>query len=374
MDPSPTDRQALERRRIALRRSCREVAGHGHRHAADELECVAAWCREENLSKDVYGEGDFLQSFERRVAELLGFEAARFMPSGTMAQQIALRVWAERSGTPQFGMHPTCHLELHEQQGYSKLHQLRATLIGERGSPVLPGDLHRVTETLSSLVLELPTRENGGQLPSWEQHRELVDLAGRRGIRLHLDGARLWEAQASYKRPFAEICAGFDSAYVSFYKGIGALPGAMLLGPAEFIEKAILWQRRQGGNLFTMLANAASAARRLDEQLAKMPRFLERARELARLLSGIDGVQVIPDPPQVNMFHLLFEIDPERLSLARDQVARQTGLWLVGGVRPGEQPETSRTEVSIYDAALNINDDEFASAFELLLALARRTE
>ena len=95
---------------------------------------MAAWCDANQVSFDAYGEGALVQDFEAQVAERLGAEAARFMPSGTMAQQIALRVWCERAGKRHFGMHPTSHVELHEQRGYARLHGLEATLAAARGA------------------------------------------------------------------------------------------------------------------------------------------------------------------------------------------------------------------------------------------------
>lgn len=361
----------LDQRRARLRRTCKELAGHGYEPPAAEFERVAAWCREHELTSDAYGSGVFLQEFESKVAELLGFEAARFMPSGTLAQPIALRLWAEREDCKQIGLHPTSHLELHEHRGYAHLHGLHEKLVGDAAVPMLAEHLHAVTERLAALVVELPTRENGGQLPTWTQLEDLVQCGKDRGTHLHLDGARLWEAQAAYDRPFTDICSGFDSAYVSFYKGIGALPGAMLLGPREFIDEAAIWQRRQGGNLYSNLAPAASAAMRLDSQIAKMPSFRARALELGALITQVRGVQVLPHPPQVNMFHLLFEGTPEALALARDQVAEETGLWIVGGLRKGESDSTSRTEVSIFEASFEVDDEELIAAFRRMLELAR---
>lgn len=361
----------LGQRRAQLSRTCKLLAGHGHEHPAAEFERVAAWCREQDLAADAYGTGVFLQEFESKVARLLGFEAARFMPSGTLAQPIALRLWAEREGCNQVGLHPTCHLELHEHRGYEYVHALQATMVGDACSPMLAKDLHVTPEQLSALVVELPTRENGGQLPTWAELNELVQCAKDRGSRLHLDGARLWEAQAAYDRPFPEICAGFDSAYVSFYKGIGALPGAMLLGPRDFIDEAAIWQRRQGGNLYSNLVHAASAAMRLDSQIAKMPSFRTRALELGSLITQVSGVRLLPDPPQVNMFHLLFDAAPEMIALARDQVAEETGLWIVGGLREGEEPNTSRSEASVFEAALELDDEEVLTAFRRLIELAK---
>lgn len=361
-----------ERERAALARRCRRLGGHGHRDPAEELERIAAWCREQGVTEDQYGHGEFLQGFEARVAELLGFEAGRYMPSGTMGQQIALRIFADAAGSDHVGFHPTSHLELHEERGYAELHRLRATLIGPAERPMLAADLREIADPLAALLIELPTRENGGQLPTWDELRELTELARARGMRLHLDGARLWEAREHYDLPFPEICGEFDSAYVSFYKGIGALPGSMLLGPKEFVEQAAIWQRRQGGNLATSHVGAASAAMRLEPQLRKMAAYRERALELATLFAATEGVGLVPNPPQVNMFHIVFEATPDALSAARDQVAEETGLWLIGGARPGTQAGTSRTEITIGDAALEMENGELAAAFERMVLLACR--
>jgi len=356
----------IEERRRELRQSARSLHGHGYEPAHLELERVAAWCRDEGIEADVYGDGEALQAFETHVAELLGYPAARFLPSGSMAQPIALRLWSERTGRPTIGMHPTCHLELHEERGYRRLHGLHSKLVGPAHRPMLAADLAQVSEPLAALVVELPTRENGGQLPTWHELLELCDLAHSRDMPVHLDGARLWETQAHYDRPFPEICALFDSTYVSFYKGIGALSGAMLLGPGDFVKEAAIWQRRQGGNLFSLLPNWASAAMRLDARLERFRAYRTRAIELAQALSPIEGLRVNPDPPQVNMFHLWFDAAPDALLEARDQVAEERGVWLFGGVRPGELSGSSRTEIYVGEAALQLEVDEVASAFARL--------
>ncbi len=302
---------------------------------------------------------------------MLGFESARFMPSGTMAQQIVARVWSERShGRRVIGMHPTCHLELHEARGYERLHRLNAVLVGEAHRPMTAEDLAAVAGPMATVIVELPTRENGGQLPSWE---ELVDLCGsarERGIAIHLDGARLWEAAAGYQRSPRDVATLFDSAYVSFYKGIGALPGAMLLGPADLIGEAKVWQRRSGGNLHTMTPNWASAAMRLDDRREQMPVYRERALEVADVLSRIDGVTVNPDPPQVNMFHVFIPGDAESLLAARDVIAEERGLWLHGSLQPTDVPGIQRFEVTIGEGAVGVDLDEIDVAFRRLLSLA----
>ena len=102
----------------ALRRRCAIlVSGHGEDPPGAELGRVAEWCGQHGWHADRYGEGALIGAFEARVAALLGKPAAVFMPSGTMAQQIALRIWSDRRGTRTVAFHPTCHLEIHEQKG-----------------------------------------------------------------------------------------------------------------------------------------------------------------------------------------------------------------------------------------------------------------
>jgi threonine aldolase len=356
--------QELIDRRKALRNSCQEIHGSGTPDAAAEMVRTAAWCQENGVEQDVYGGGKLVEGFEAKIASLFGHERARFLPSGTMAQGIALRIWCGAGG--HFGMHPSSHVEIHEERGYSHLLGLRATLVGDFDREMLPKHLAAVQEPLSALLMELPSRENGGRLPSWEELLELCALAKERGIRLHLDGARVWQAQVAYGRSFAEIGALFDSIYVSFYKDIGALSGAMLIGNGGFIDEAKLWQRRMGGTLYTLLPNIASAASRFDDQIAKLPGYREKAIELAQALSPIQGLQVLPDPPQTSMMHIVLNLDPDAALAARDRVAEETGLWLFGGGRPGPLPGFSRFELTVGEAAMQVSMEKVAAGFASL--------
>lgn len=380
-----TDRETLEAERLRLRLNSRHLAGSGPAHPAQELEAVTRWLREHGDSRagsqtapgiqpDVYGKGALVEEFEAEVAALFGMEAARFMPSGCMAQPIALKIWSDRAGNPVTAFHATSHLELHEENAYAALHGLNAHLLGDAERPTTAADLLALIGPggaaektgLASLLVELPAREIGGQLPSWDELTELSALCRSRGIRLHLDGARVWQAAPAYGRSHAEIAALFDSVYVSFYKDVGALPGAMLLGPADFIEEAATWQRRQGGTLYTAVANVVSARIRLGDCLARMPLLVERAREVAALFAAHDRARVLPDPPHTSMFHLTLRGEVDELLAARDRVARETGIWLFGGLKPIDGVDEVRTELSMGNASLTLDDAEIAAAIALL--------
>jgi threonine aldolase len=202
---------AEEKTRLSLE-CTRWLTGHLRtRHTAQAVLADLAAYTDSALLPDLYGQGDLINDFEKQVAELLGKPAGVFMPSGTMAQQIALRIHADRAHTPHVAFHPACHLEIHEQKGYQLLHGLHGVLAGSPQRLLTLDDLKKVAERLAVLLLELPQREIGGQLPGWEELTAIVEWAREQHIALHLDGARLWECQPFYQRSYAEIAGLFDT-------------------------------------------------------------------------------------------------------------------------------------------------------------------
>jgi threonine aldolase len=352
--------------------SCEKfVHGHVPQKPGEEFALIAEYCRANDFAPDLYGAGELINSFEMKIARLLGFEAACFMPSGTMAQQIALKIYAAKAGSNSFVIHPTSHLELHEQRAYDHLLNLSAVMLGERNRLFTVEDVEKAAEPFATLIIELPAREIGGQLPDWKELAEIKARVKKRGAFLHMDGARLWETKAFYRKSYAEICRGFDSVYVSFYKGIGALTGAMLAGDADFIKEARIWLRRFGGNLFQLHPFVASAARRFDAALKQMPKYMKRAKEVYKILQNIDGISVCPDPPQVNMFHLYFGASAEKLTEARDEIAGADKIWLANSFQRTALENVGYAEIYVGGGLLEIGDEELKSAFEKLVEFAK---
>ena len=351
----------------ALRKRCEVVLpGFEALEPAAEFRRLADWCEAHAVEADRYGEGALIEAFERKIATLLGKPLATFVPSGTMAQMAAMRVWTERARLDRFGMHPTSHLALHENQSHAALMHLHGVPIGDRLRPMTAEDLAVVRQPLAAIIVELPIRESGGQLPTWEQLEALKHATKARGIALHLDGARLWESAAHYGRTYAEIVDGFDSIYVSLYKGLGAVAGAMLAGDEAFIAEARLWRARMGGTLYQAYPMVASAAMRFDERIAAMPALYERAVTFARTLGTLPWLRVDSTVPHTNLLHLHFDAPAEAVMAARDAVAARDGCWLVDRVRPSEVPGWSRTELYVGDRLLGIGDDRVAAAFAAL--------
>ena len=332
-------------------------AWHGLPDARTRLGSLAD-ALDERERADRYGEGERLERLERRTAELLGKEAAVFMPSGTMAQQIAMRIWCERGGRATIAFHPTCHLELHEEKGYERLHGLHATLVGDPNRLLTLTDLEALCEPVAALLLELPQREIGGLLPEWDDLVAQTAWAREHDVALHLDGARLWEAQPYYDRPHAELAGLFDSVYVSFYKGLGGMAGAVLAGDAELVAEARVWQRRHGGTLVTMFPYVVAAETALDERLERMPVYLEHARAIAAALATVDGVEVVPDPPQTPLFHVHLEGGHDALADAALSVAEEHRVFLFADPSSTSSPRRQRHEVMVGDVTLALSPDE----------------
>jgi threonine aldolase len=326
--------------------------------------------RSSDPDADRYGEGGAAERLEERVAALLGKEAAAWLPSGTMAQQIALRLHADERGVPTVAFHPHCHLDVHEERGYEELHGLRAKLLGGRNRLIEPDDLDEVHEPLAALLLELPQRDLGGRLPAWDDLATVCYKARGRDAALHLDGARLWQCGPFYERGLEEIAGLFDSVYVSFYKDLGAPAGCALAGTADFVAAARVWQVRHGGRMFSVHPLLLAAERGLDEVLPKMPELVAHARALGAALAELDDVAVVPDPPQTAMLHVHVRRPADALREAALDLAERTGVWPGGGWTPAEDPAVQRTELTVSVAALAVSPGEAAALYADLLAAA----
>ena len=348
---------------VALRDRCTVfLAGHGPVTAAGMLAGIPA-----DTVTDRYGDGGVVAELEAEIAGLLGKPAAAFWPSGTMAQQSVLRVHADRRQRRTVVFHPMCHLDRHEGQAYQRLHGLTGRPAADLNRLVTIEDLTAIGEPPAALLIELPQRDMGGQQPAWEDLQAQVGWAHDRGAAAHLDGARLWESAAGYGRPPAEIAALFDTVYVSFYKGIGALPGCCLAGPADIIAEAREWRRRMGGTLFGLWPNAASALSCLRRRLPLMPAYLRHARAIAAALADVAGVRVVPDPPQVPMMHLLLDTTHDGYIAAARRLAEQQRIWVWPQAMTTADPRVQRVELSVGDATCTLLPDRVRDIITALI-------
>lgn len=339
-----------------MREMCQYILPGNHQPSpADLFERMALWCRDNEIEHDIYGEGQFIQASEQKVADLLGFEAGLFVITGTMAQPTMLQLACQTRHCHNVAMHETSHVYLRERQGYQMQNRFRILPVGNPYTPWQLNDLKTIPDELGAVLYELPMRELGGQLPPFEALEEIKEYCHERGIHLHMDGARLWESAAFYQKSYKEIARGFHSAYVSLYKGINGIGGALLLGDRRLIERARTWMKRQGGNVYHRTPYVVAAMMQFDQQIAKMPRYFERTQQLVDMLAECKHITPNPIRPQSNMLHLYFPKGAEQASQIRDRLAKEHGIW-IGNPQQGQLESSSFVEWYIGDRLIELDD------------------
>ncbi len=357
-----------ELRRI-LQDCNRRIAGHGPRTAGTMLAGI-----DPETPLDVYGNGGVVAELEREVATLFGKEAALFLPTGTMAQQATLRIHADRRGRNAVVFHPACHLDKYEERAYERLHGLVGIPCGPMFSTITTAALEQIREPYAALLLELPQRELGGALPTWEELIAQCALASSRGAATHLDGARIFEAATYYEetagKTIPDIAALFDTVYLSFYKGLGGIAGCCVAGDQAVIDELKLWRIRHGGRMYQMWPYAASALTGLRTYRDRFGAYVAHARAFARAVADEPRIEVLPNPPQASMLHLRITGDVEAVQWAMVEVARRSGVWLFGGAYANEGPNLQRYELSLGEASLAVDPHEFATLVHEVLEMS----
>ena len=322
---------------------------------------------------DMYGDG-VVALLERRVADLLGKPAAAYFPTGTMAQQVALRCWALETGSDVVATHPLAHLEVHERHAYRDLTGLRGVWPTAEPRNPTAADLGAVAEPFGTLSVELPMRDAGFLLPDWDELAAVAEAAHKRGARVHFDGARLWESAVHYGRALPELAGLADSVYVSFYKSLGGVSGAAVAGPEEFVAGLKEWRHRYGGQVFQQWPTVLSALIGLDRELPRLPEYVAHAKTVAAALaevgSDVRGVRVYPEPPHTHQFRLWVPFDARAMRRAGIEQIAASGSGLFERWVPGQAPGTAFTEVTASAAALGWQPAEIGAALRDLLARA----
>jgi threonine aldolase len=256
---------------------------------------------EADVGDDVYGEDPTIQRLEARVAELLGKEAALFVPSGTMANQLALAVHTEPGD--EVLTHTDAHILHYESGAAAALSGLQITpLPGPRGLPAPEAFATAIRggyywEPRTRLVwLENTANRAGGLVLDDAGTQAVVDVARAHALALHLDGARLWNAAVATGRSEFDLAAPFDTVSVCLSKGLGAPVGSLLAGPAALVQRAHRFRKRWGGGMRQVGILGAAGLYALDHHRARIADDHAHARLLAGAVQGLDGVSAaVPD-------------------------------------------------------------------------------
>lgn len=352
------DLSMLERLRTANRRATSWLTGSGVTSPAQELRSIAAQVESVPGLQvwDRYGDGGPVSEVEEAVAALLDKPAAAMFPSGIMAQQSVLRVWSDRTGCKRIALPDLSHLLRHELDGPRLLHGFRFEHLSTGETLPTRDSLTALPGPFAAVVLELPLRDAGYLLPTWDELSALAGLCRERQIPLHLDGARLWESAAHLRHGLPAIAAVADSVYVSLYKGLGGLAGAVLAGPDDVVAEARQWRQRMGGTLVTLLPYAAAALRGLREELPRMAEYYDYAVALAGALPAA-GIHVSPAPPHSNAFRLVVPQHADVLLSRLVEFSEREHIVLTPPWQPSDVPGWSWTEFTVGSATVQRSVD-----------------
>jgi threonine aldolase len=315
---------------------------------------------EAQVGDDVYGDDPTVNRLQDRVAELVGMEAALFVPSGSMANQIAVRVHTRPGDEVLAGA--GAHTYLFESGAASALAGVQMTLLAGDGrftgadvrAAYKPDDHHRPP---SALVLVENTHNVGGGI-LWHAAAQADVLATARelGLRAHLDGARLWNAAAATGKSEKELAAGFDSVSVCLSKGLGAPIGSLVAGTRDFIRQAHRFRKMYGGAMRQAGILAAAGLHALEHHRARLTEDHESARLLAEALAG-RGFEIDLGSVETNI--VMAEMTGGRAAVLADRAAEHGVLLNAFGDR--------RIRLVTH---LDVDRDACQRAAEILIALA----
>ncbi len=258
------------------------------------------------VGDDVFGDDPTVQALEIEVARILGKEAALFVPSGTMANAVAVATHTRRGD--EVLLEETAHVFQYEGAGSAALAGVQLWPIpGDRGMPTMEQvvsrirgvDVHYPVSRL--LCLENTHNRAGGRVLPQDAVEELATAAHQRGLQVHLDGARLWNAAVASNTPEAELASPFDSVSVCFSKGLGAPVGSALAGTSTFIDEARNVRKRLGGGMRQAGILAAGAIHSLAHHRERLADDHARAQRLAAGIASLTGLSVPSDRTETNI-------------------------------------------------------------------------
>ncbi len=284
------------------------------------------------VGDDVFGDDPTVLRLQERIAEILGKEAALYVPSGTMSNQIGVRIHCQPGD--EFICEVGCHIYNYEQGGYAQLSGLAArTVEGDCGvmrleqlQGLIRGDNDHLVRT-RLVCLENTHNRGAGRIQPYDEVVRICQWAHENTLATHLDGARLFNAVVATGIPARRWAEHFDTVSVCFSKGLGAPVGSALAGPRDLVKKARRARKLFGGGMRQAGIIAAGALYALEHHIDRLAEDHASAKILADGVRKAAGFKLCP--PNVDTNIVIFQVDPQ-LGTAADFVARlkQQGVWM----------------------------------------------
>ena len=288
---------------------------------------------EAEVGDDVFGDDPTVNRLQERVAELLGKEAALYVASGTMANEVALRALTVPG--EEIIAHCDSHIYLYEGGGPAALSGCSLKLLdGERGlfdaaavrAAIRSDDAHQPRTSL--VVIENTHNRGGGTIWPLTRIAEIHAFAQSAGLRMHLDGARLMNASVAAKIAPRQYAGHFDTVAICFSKGLGAPVGSAVAGSREVIKRAHRVRKMFGGGMRQAGIIAAGALYALEHNIERLADDHAHAARLAQALAGMTGVTIDPATVETNIVY--FDVDPAWGTAANLCTAlREEQVWML---------------------------------------------
>ena len=267
---------------------------------------------EAEVGDDVYSEDPTVNRLQEYAAELMGKEAALFVPTGTMGNQICVKLHSKPGS--EVVLEERCHIFNYELGGSAIFSGVTfRTVKGENGvlnwQTVRAGIHHAgpyYDSPTSLITLENSHNMAGGTLLPLSNAKEICEGSHALGLPVHLDGARIFNAAAAMNCSVKDIAAPFDSVMFCLSKGLGAPVGSMIVGSKDFIREAFIWRKRLGGGMRQVGILAAAGFVALEESPEKLLVDHANAKRLATEIAQLKGVQLDPETVQTNI--VIFDI------------------------------------------------------------------
>lgn len=324
------------------------------------------------IEPDSYSLGGAVAVLEERFAGILGKETAVWMPTGTLANHLAVRrLCGDR---PRAIVQEQSHLYHDEGDGLARLSGINvvplapgrpAFTVDELEQALNEADSGRVSNAVGCVVIESPVRRQAGQVVPFDKMVAITALGRDRGVGTHLDGARLYMMSAATGVSVKRYAALFDTVYVSLYKYLGAPIGAVVAGPTDVLDGLYHERRMFGGGIASAALPAALALHGLDGFEERFTQAMSKGRELFADLNSIDGVAVEAFEHGSNIFELRLDssIDYERL---------RSSLMSHGVVVKEDSDGWPTSLLSINETILRRENSQLVEAFEAAASEAGR--
>jgi threonine aldolase len=304
------------------------------------------------LGDDVYGEDPTVNALQQRLADLLGKEAALFVPSGTMSNQLGVRVHCHPGD--EFLCEANCHIYNWEQGAFAQLSGVCARPVeGTFGvlrqeqldGLIRPENEHLVRTRL--VCLENTHNRGGGRVLPYNSVESICAWAHKNGLATHLDGARLFNAVVASGISATEWAKHFDTVSICFSKGLGAPVGSALVGPRDLIAKARRARKLFGGGMRQAGTIAAAALYALEHHIDRLAEDHEHAQILAEAIRTTDALELRPAEVDTNL--VIFSVDPQLCTAAEFSARLKERGVLINAFGPTMMRAVTHLDVSRAD-------------------------